>query len=215
MMSRSFTEQLWRGFLPEAQELPATLMSDFHRSYQTTYIERDVRLLAEVNDWGTFSRFSRLMAALTAQEINRSELGREIGITRQTATVWTRMLVACCQWHEMAPWHGKAIKRLSKRAKGYAADSGQVCASLAILFPSALIDHPAFGAIVETALVGDLRRMAASLPTQPQFHHWRSHAGAEVDLVLSYASRMHAIEIKASWDTDNCPPLMGAAVATA
>lgn len=157
-----------------------------------------MRLLAEVNDWATFSRFTRLLAALTAQEVNRSELGREIGITPQTATAWTRMLVACCQWHEIAPWHGNAIKRLSKRAKGYAADSGQVCASLAIPSPSALLDNPAFGAIVETALVGDLRRMAASLPTQPQFHHWRSHGGAEVDLVLSYAGRMHAIEIKAS-----------------
>lgn len=195
---RPFTEQLWRGFLPEAQDLPAGLIPDFHRSYQTTYIERDIRLLAEVSDWAAFARFTRLLAALTAQEVNRSELGREIGVTPQTATAWTRMLVATCQWHEVVPWHGNVIKRLSKRPKGYAADSGQVCASLAIPSPSALLDHPSFGAIVETALIGDLRRMASALSTRPIFHHWRSHGGAEVDTVLSYGSRLHPIEIKAS-----------------
>jgi predicted AAA+ superfamily ATPase len=193
-----FVEQLWRGFLPEAQTLPATLIPDFHRSYQTTYIERDIRLLADVSDWAAFARFTRLLAALTAQEINRSQLGRDIGITPPTATAWTRMLVATCQWHEVEPWYGNALKRLSKRPKGYAADSGQVCASLAIPSPSALLDHPAFGAVVESALVGDLRRLAACMPTRPVFHHWRSHGGAEVDVVLAYGNRLHPIEIKAS-----------------
>jgi hypothetical protein len=195
---RPFAQQLWRGFLPEAQELPASLIPDFHRSYQTTYIERDVRLLADVSDWAAFARFTRLLAALTAQEVNRSQLGRDIGITPQTATAWTRMLVATCQWHEVDPWHGNEVKRLSRRPKGYAADAGQVCASLAIPSPAALLDHPAFGAIVETALVGDLRRQAAALPTRPVFRHWRSHGGAEVDLVLEYAGRLHPVEIKAT-----------------
>jgi uncharacterized protein len=197
-LPHGFAEQLWRGFLPEAQELPASLIPDFHRSYQSTYIERDVRLLAEVADWAAFARFTRLLAALTAQEVNRSELGRDVGVTPQTATAWSRMLVATCQWHEVAPWHRNPIKRLSRRPKGYIADSGQACASLAIPAPTALLDHPAFGAIVETALVGDLRRMAGTMPTRPQFHHWRSHGGAEVDVVLTYGGRSHAIEIKAS-----------------
>jgi predicted AAA+ superfamily ATPase len=157
-----------------------------------------VRLLADVSDWASFARFTRLLAALTAQEVNRSELGRDIGITPQTATAWTRMLVATCQWHEVPPWHGNTLKRLSKRPKGYASDSGQVCASLAIPSPAALLDHPAFGAIVETALVGDLRRMAAVLPTRPIFHHWRSHGGAEIDVILEYGGRLHPIEIKAA-----------------
>lgn len=194
----AFAEQIWRGFLPECQTLPRGLIGDFHRSYQTTYIERDVRLLANLADWSTFARFVRMLAAMTAQEINRSQLGRELGMTPQTATAWTGMLVATYQWHELEPWHGNALKRLSRRPKGHAADSGQVCASLAIPGPEALLDHPAFGAIVESALVGEIRRQSRAMPTRPDLHHWRTHAGAEVDLLLSYNGRRHPIEIKAS-----------------
>jgi uncharacterized protein len=194
----SFTEQLWRGYLPEAQTLPLELIPDFHRSYQTTYIERDIRLLANLADWATFSRFVRLLAALTAQEINHSQLGRELGITPQTATTWTSLLVATCQWHELNAWHGNVIKRLSRKPKGHLSDSGQACASLAIPSPSALLDHPAFGALVESAIIGDLRRQSQVMPTRPPMHHWRTHAGAEVDLLIEWNGRLHPIEIKAA-----------------
>ncbi|TVR48239.1 MAG: ATP-binding protein [Planctomycetota bacterium] len=192
----SFAEQLWRGFLPEAQTLPAQLISDFHRSYQATYVERDVRQMAALSDWGLFGRFVRLLSALTAQEINRAQLGRELGINPQTAAAWVETLRATCQWHEVEPFHGNTLKRLSRKPKGYAADSGQVCASLAIPSPQALVDHPSWGAIVETALVGDIRRQTQIMATRPQISHWRSHGGAEVDLILAYNGRLHPIEMK-------------------
>ena len=53
--------------------------------YQRTYVERDARLAGEVNDWQQFGLFLRLAGALTAQEINYSQLGREIGLTPQSA----------------------------------------------------------------------------------------------------------------------------------
>jgi predicted AAA+ superfamily ATPase len=74
-------EQLWRGFLPEAQVLATEVIPDFLNAYQRTYIERDVRLLAEVSDLQLFGRFLQLVSALTAQEINYSQLGRESGLT--------------------------------------------------------------------------------------------------------------------------------------
>jgi uncharacterized protein len=194
----SLSEQIWRGFLPEAQTLPISLIPDFHRSYQTTYIERDIRLMANVQEWPVFSRFVRLLSALTAQEINHAQLGRDIGITPQTATNWTSLLVATCQWHELEPWYGNAIKRLSRKPKGHLSDSGQACHSLSIPNPAALLDHPACGALIESAVVGDIRRQIGSMASKPTLYHWRTHAGAEVDLVLAWNNRLHPIEIKAA-----------------
>ncbi len=76
-LHRKTYEQLWRGFLPEAQSLPLDLIQVFHSTYQKTYIERDIRLLSEISDLHQFTRFVRLVAALTAQEINYNEIGRE------------------------------------------------------------------------------------------------------------------------------------------
>ena len=52
-------EQLWRGFLPEAQFIPLDTIPDFHAAYQRTYIERGARLFADVSDWQLFVRFLR------------------------------------------------------------------------------------------------------------------------------------------------------------
>ena len=67
---RSLYELLWRGSLPEADTLPLDVIPDFFNAYLRTYVDRDVRLLGDVADWHAFSRFVRLSAALTAQEIN-------------------------------------------------------------------------------------------------------------------------------------------------
>jgi len=60
-------------------------MGEFHRACFRTYVERDVRLLSDVHDGQQFGRFVQLAAALTAQEVNGSQLGRQIGVTPQTA----------------------------------------------------------------------------------------------------------------------------------
>lgn len=195
---RPLYERLWRGFLPEAELLETDVISDFHAAYQRTYIERDARLIGAVEDWQQFGRFFRLAAALTAQEVNHSQLGRDIGVTPQTARRWLDMLKATFQWHEVPAWSGNTVKRVSKKPKGYLADSGSACAALRLSSGAALADHPAFGAIYETAVVGEIRRLITVMPSKPMLHHWRSHGGAEVDLILERDGVLHPIEIKAT-----------------
>ena len=48
-----------------------------------------------------FGRFVRLCAALSAQEINYSQLGRDLGLTSQTARRWIQILKATFQWFEV------------------------------------------------------------------------------------------------------------------
>lgn len=195
---RPLYERLWRGFLPEAEALALDVIPDFHAAYVRTYIERDARQMGGVSDWQAFGRFFRLLAALTAQEVNQSELGRELGITPQTARRWLDMLRATFQWHEIPAWSRNAIQRVSKKPKGHLPDTGSVCSSLRISSPHALADHPSLGAIYETAVVAELRKLVSVMPSKPIFHHWRSHGGAEVDVLLERDGTLYPIEIKAT-----------------
>lgn len=192
----SLYEHLWRGWLPEAQRIKPTNVGVFHQAYHRTYIERDVRVFGGVEDWHQFDRFSRLMAALTAQEINFRQLGRDLGLAPQTAQRWLRMLMGTCQWFEVPPFHGNAIKRLSGKPKGFLSDTGQVCFSQAIPSPQALENHPLLGAIFETAVSGEIRKGIALLSHRPNLFHWRSHGGAEVDFILEFNGRLFPIEVK-------------------
>jgi predicted AAA+ superfamily ATPase len=190
-------EQLWRGFLPEAQFIPLDTISDFYAAYQRTYIERDVRLFADISDWQLFSRFFRLTAALTAQEINYSQIGRELGLTPQTARRWLDIMKATFQWFELEPYSGSAVKRVSGKPKGYLSDTGLACAAQAISSPTAIGGHPLWGALFETAVVAEIRKQCSFLSPGPKMYHWRSYGGAEVDIVLEYDGRFHPIEVKA------------------
>ncbi|WP_005036644.1 ATP-binding protein [Holophaga foetida] len=190
-------ELVWRGSLPEAVSLPREAVPDFWGAYFRTYVERDVRLLSEVSDWHTFGRFVRIAAALTAQEINASHVGRELGITPQTARRWLDLLVATFQWYEVPAYSGNAIKRVSGKPKGYLSDTGLACWAQAVSSPAALGGHPLWGHFFESFVASELRKQMAMLSPAPRLHHWRSAGGAEVDLILERDGRFYPIEIKA------------------
>lgn len=191
-------ERLWRGSLPEAHFLPLDTIPDFHLAYQRTYLERDARLLASVSDWQQFGTFFRLAAALTGQEVNRSQLGREIGVSPRTAERWLGVLKATFQWFEVPAFSGNTVKRIASKPKGFVADTGLTCNALAISTPSAIASHPAWGALFETAVFAEIRKAVALMSPLPVIHHWRTGAGAEVDLLLERDGTFFPIEVKAA-----------------
>jgi len=192
----SLHEWLWRGCMPKAQTLALALVPDFWQGYHRTYVERDARLAGEVGDWHDFGRFVRLMSALSAQEINHSQLGREIGINPKTAQRWLRMMQATYQWFELPPFFANRIKRVSKSPKGYLVDTGIACHHAAMSSPQALSSHPLFGALFETAMVSEIRKTLALIGGSANLYHWRASTGAEVDCIVERDGWLHPIEIK-------------------
>jgi predicted AAA+ superfamily ATPase len=195
-LPRTVFKQLWWGSLPEADFLEKDLIGEFYRAYLRTYIERDVRMMSDVSDWQQFGRFVRLAAALTAQEVNYSQFGRDISVTPQTARRWLATLQSTFQWFEVPSYHGNTVKRISGKSKGYVADTGLACSLQMISTPQTLGGHPLAGAMFETLVVSEIRKLSRTLDTPPSLYHWRSHGGGEVDLLLERDGRMYPIEIK-------------------
>ena len=189
-------ELLWRGSLPRACLSDMELVPDVWRGYLRTYIERDARMLADLSDWRTFGSFVRLMASLTAREINCSQLGRDIGITPQTARRWLRILEGTFQWYQVPAFSGNLIKRVSSKPKGYLADTGLTCHMLQLTSPEALAGHVAYGQIFETFVAAEIRKLLSLRGRGAALYHWRSAGGAEVDLILERDGILYPIEIK-------------------
>ncbi len=189
-------EQIWRGFMPHAQTVKLTNVPQFHQGYQRTYIERDIHYMSDVGDWALFGRFIKILAALTAQEINYSQIGREIGVNPLTAKRWIELLKACFQYYEIPAFSMNSIKKISGKAKGYCIDTGSICHLQAIPSPTSLGGHPLWGALFETAVVSEIKKQASAMVMAPNFYHWRSHSGAEVDLILEWNGQFFPIEIK-------------------
>jgi len=194
----SLCEYLWRGDLPalisfENEDIPAYL-----NAYIQTYVERDIRMMANLSDMVQFGRFLRLCGALTGQEIFQSQLGRELGINPKTARNWLNLLMWSYQWIELPAYSGNAIKKLSAKPKGHFQDSGLSCYLNAIPTPESLLTSPSFGNIFESWGVGWIHRQIQRLPLAPCIYHWRTQNGAEVDAVLDYDGKLFPVEFKAA-----------------
>ena len=192
----NLNEWLWRGCMPGLLHVPDDLVPDFWAGYHRTYVERDARLLGEITDWQEFGRFYGLICSLTALEVNYSQLGREIGMTPQTARRWLTILEATFQWSSLPAFSGNSIKRVSSRPKGHVADSGLACFHARISSPKALSANPLYGSLFESGMVQEIVKQAATLTTRPSFYHWRSGGGAEVDLILERDGILYPFEFK-------------------
>ena len=101
----------------------------FHSSYLQTYLQRDVRDLAQVGSQDSFLRFLKACAARTAQMLNLSELARDVDISVSTAKNWLSILLASFQVYLLQPFHSNITKRLIKTPKLFFLDTG-LCAYL-------------------------------------------------------------------------------------
>lgn len=188
-------EFLFRGTYPHATQLPLPQLNTFFLSYIQTYVERDVRLVENIANLSLFGDFLRLAANTTAQEINASHLGRELGLAPQTARKWLNLLIYTYQWIELLPYHGNSLKRLSDKRKGYFKDTGLACHLMRIHSPEALVTSMKMGALFETWVVNYILELCA-LTSPVNSYHWRSHGGAEIDLILERDGALYPIEIK-------------------
>lgn len=192
----SVYQAIWRGGMPGTIELPNSALFTYFSSYLQTYVERDVRLLENINDLATFGRFVALMSALTAQEINYAQLGRDVGVAAATAQRWLNILIYSYQWTTLTSFSNNSVKRSLGKCKGMITDSGFACYLQRISSPDALAGHPMLGAFFESFCFNMLKSFCAALDTEPNFYHWRSFDGAEVDLLLEIDGKFFPIEVK-------------------
>lgn len=191
-------QAIWRGGMPGIINLPESALPFYFSSYVQTYVERDVRMLENIEDVANFGRFIALMAARTSQEINYSQLGRELNISPKTAERWLRLLMHTYQWTELQPFHMNATKRLSNKPKGIISDTGLACYLQRISSPEALAASPMQGAFFESYCFNIIKGFCGALPMMPNFYHWRSLAGAEVDIIVEINGTFYPIEVKAA-----------------
>lgn len=191
-------EAVWRGGFPEVQTLNADVVAGWMRGYVSSYLQSDVRTMLSVKDETQFASFLGLCAALTAQECNYSQMGRDIGLSTPTAQNWMGVLRGSFQWVEIPAFSQNQIKKLSQKPKGYLADTGLACYLLRLASRDALLGHPLFGSLFETFVALDLMKQAQRLSTVPAFYHFRQHSGAEVDLIADFNGKLFPIEIKST-----------------
>ena len=161
------------------------------KNYVRTYLERDVRDLADFKSLEPFVKVQKMTALLTAQLVNFSSLGNEAKVSSKTAQRFLQYLEISYQTIMLQPWSNNKLKRLVKSPKLHYLDPG---VQRAILQKRGEISGNEF----ESAIVAEIYKQAKVMDCSGSFYHLRTHDGAEVDLLLELEEGFIAFEIKMS-----------------
>lgn len=188
-------EAIVRGGFPELSANPEIDPVAFYNSYLATYLERDVRSLANVGSLRDFERFLRACALRSANLLNKADLARDVGISPSTANHWLSVLEASGQIVLLEPWFSNRTKSIVKSPKFFLADTGMLCALLNIRSEEALLQAPGAGAIWETFVFAQLRDRERNAGRVGSLFFWRDRT-REVDFVVDIAGRLELYEAK-------------------
>ncbi|MDE0775831.1 MAG: DUF4143 domain-containing protein [Nocardioides sp.] len=138
------------------------------------------------------------------QLLNLTEAGRHLALSRSALDEYTKLLEDLFLIERLPAWGTTLKNRATKTPKVHVVDSGVAArllrltpAKLASLDPTALTE---FGNLLETFVVGELRKQTSWLGAPVTTGHWRTREqGDEVDFVVEFDDGgVVAFEVKAN-----------------
>ena len=203
-------ERLWlRGGFPRSYLTRTHAESaEWRQAFVRTFLERDIPQLGINIRSTTLNRFWRMLANYHGQTWNASEFGRSFGVADTTVRTYLDLMTSALVVQQLSPWHENISKRQVKAPKVYIADSGLLHSLLNIRVFRDLEGHPKIGASWEGFVIQQIIRQLGARDDECFF--WRTHAGAELDLLVSRGRQRFGFEVKRTSSPQITPSMRSA-----
>ncbi len=168
----------------------------FFSNYVNTYLERDIRELAQVGKLGQFYDFLVFMAARTGQELKYADIANAIGVSSPTVKTWVSLLVQSGIVYILRPYASNVTKRLVKTPKIYFMDTG--LAAYLCRWPNAetLANGAMDGAFFETFVISEIVKSFHHTGRRADLYYYRDVDRREIDLLIQDGRKLYPVEIK-------------------
>jgi len=172
----------------------------FHKTwvdnYFGTYIDRDMKRLFPGINQQKYRLFIQMLGSLSGKVINYSEVARALSVSQPTVRDYFHIAHGTFLWRHLPAFEKDATKRIVKHPKGYLRDSGLLHFLLHLHSVNELLAHPQMGHSFEAMAIETILRGLCAQGISHQPYHYRTAAGAEVDLILEGEFGLLPIEIK-------------------
>ena len=162
-------------------------------SFTKTFIERDLQELGHQISAPLVARMLEMIASLNAQLLNQSDLATSLGVSQPTISRYLDLLEGGFIIQRLQPYYVNTKKRLVKQPKIYVRDSGILHHLLGIGSMEKLLGNAAIGASWESYVIEQIRRISDG---KAKIYFYKTHKGAESDVVVVTAQGRYCIEIK-------------------
>lgn len=193
---------IWRGSFPTMALDDGMNRDQFFGSYVQTYLQRDVRDLAQVGNEMAFLRFLRASAARTGQLLNIAELSRDADVSPVTGKKWLSILEASGLVYLLEPYFTNVTKRMVKAPKLYFLDTGLAAYLTEWSSPETLEAGAMSGAVFETWVMAELLKSWLNNGLRPPFYYYRDKDQKEIDLLIIQDGTVYPLECKKTASPD-------------
>lgn len=189
-------QRIFKGSMPELYADENMDWETYYRSYVDTYLQRDIRDLAQVADEMQFYNFMTVVAAQTSKPLVYEELANSVGVSAPTAKKWLSILVSSHIIALLQPYHNNALKRVVKMPLLHFLDTGLAAYLLKWGSPEALERGAMSGAFFESYVFSEIYKSYLNAGKEPPVFYYRDKDQKEIDLLLYQDGVLSPVEIK-------------------
>lgn len=190
-------DQIFKGFYPRVYQ-PHVNASTFYENYISTYVERDIRTIKNINNILIFKKFMQLCAIRIGSTLNYTDVATNCGISTSTAKSWLALLETSFVLFRLPSYEDNLNKRATKSPKLYFYDVGLAAALMGVNKEVLIKKRDIYGGLFENMAIVDIIKNFNAQKDKPTFTFFRDSNKREVDLILELHDKIIPIEIKAS-----------------
>lgn len=168
----------------------------YYQNYISTYVERDVRLIKNIENLSVFVRFIQLCAGRIGQIVNFQSLANDTGVSLNTIKSWLSVLEASYIVYLHKPHYNNLNKRITKTPKLYFYDTGLACSLLQIQSKEQLYSHYLVGGLFENFVLNEMNKTYLNKGLKPSFYFWQNKDKKEIDIIIDKGMELFPFEVK-------------------
>ena len=193
---RAVDRWFWGGYPPVHALRSARARTNWLDGYVSTFLERDLPALGVRLAPRRLRLLWTMLTHVHGNVLNLSDLARSLTVSHHTVADHLDVLESAFMIRRLPPFHANVQKRLTKAPKLYVRDTGLLHFLAGLRDPRELQSWPQRGHSFEGLVIEELAALANERLVRPELFFWRTHAGAEVDLLIRAGRRVVPIEIK-------------------
>lgn len=191
------TETLMRGLMPAMLTLDSPQSwTRWWDGYVATYLERDLRQVAQIDALLDFRKTMELVALRSGQLLNQSEVARDAQLAQPTVHRYLNLLETTNLFERLPAYTVSHTTRLLKSPKAFLNDPGLAVFLSGYYELDDLKRSREYGSYFETLIYHHLRLLTRLMTPAGRLSFWRTRDGTEVDFVVEHGRRVMAVEVK-------------------